>query len=199
MIFKIINRLSLYKRKLFTFYFLYIRTRLMPVRLTFQTLPLLTQKTRIAGFGRIELGKSVMLGIRTSPFLNTGEFYMAANKHCSAIKIGSDVSINNNAAIIANTSTITIGDNTLIGPNFMCFDSNFHSLDPTKRLIPAEAKSKAVLIGNNVFIGANVTVLKGSIIGDNSVIGAGCVISGEIPRDSVVSCATNNTITMLKY
>ena len=199
MIFKIINRLSFYKGKLYTFYVLYICSRLMTVRVTFQTLPLLTQKTRMTGLGKIELGKSVTLGIRTSPYLTTGECYIAANKQCSVIKIGSEVRINNNAAIIANSGTITIGDNTLIGPNFMCIDSNFHSLNPTKRLIPQEAKSESVSIGNNVFIGANVTVLKGSTVGDNSVIGAGCVITGEIPRNSVVTCGKFNTITDLKY
>lgn len=73
----------------------------------------------------------------------------------------------------------------MIGPNFICFDSNFHSLHPAKRL-SSDYQCKPVNIGRNVFIGANVIILQGVSIGDNSVIGAGSIISQDIPANVIV-------------
>lgn len=46
-------------------------------------------------------------------------------------------------------------------------------------------KEAEIIIGNNVWIGANVTILKGTKIGDNAVIAAGSVLVGEVPENSV--------------
>jgi maltose O-acetyltransferase len=64
-------------------------------------------------------------------------------------------------------------------------DSDFHDLDPEKRDQPG--KCKGVCIGNNVFIGANVTVLKGAKIGNNSVIASGSIVTGHIPDNTVAA------------
>ncbi|WP_310596827.1 hypothetical protein [Aeromonas aquatica] len=48
--------------------------------------------------------------------------------------IGDRVFINNDTTIIADESQISIADDTLIGPGFTCFDSNFYSLNPDKRV-----------------------------------------------------------------
>lgn len=139
----------------------------------------------ISSKGKLELGKNVMLGVSPSPYLKT-EIYIETRTKNAFLTIGDNVCINNNAVIIVDKSSITIGDNTLIGPNFMCVDSDFHSINPKERLTP-NYKFKSVSIGKNVFIGANVTILKGSVIGDNSVIGAGCVISGIVDSNTIVS------------
>jgi acetyltransferase-like isoleucine patch superfamily enzyme len=82
---------------------------------------------------------------------------------------------------------ITIGNNCLIGANVLITDTDWHSLDPAKRMDAASTKTKPVKIGNNVFIGINSIVLKGTEIGDNSVIGAGSVASGIIPPNVVAA------------
>ena len=46
---------------------------------------------------------------------------------------------------------------------------------------------KEIIIGNNVWICMNATILKGSIIGDNSVIAAGCVVQGIVPPNTIAS------------
>lgn len=125
------------------------------------------------------------MGVYPSPNLYHGEVYLEARHDSAEINIGQRVYINNNAVIIADKSSITIGDDTLIGPNFTCFDSNFHSLHPEKRL-SSDYRCKMVTIGRNVFIGANVTVLQGVTIGDNSVIGAGAIISRDVPVNVIV-------------
>lgn len=143
------------------------------------------QSLHLQGRGEITLGQDCSLGVYPSPNLYHGECYLEARHPEAKIVIGDRVFINNNAAIIADKSVISIGDDTLIGPNFTCFDSNFHPLHPEKRL-SNDYRSKPVIIGRNVFIGANVTVLQGVSIGDNSVIGAGAVIVSDVSADAIV-------------
>lgn len=78
---------------------------------------------------------------------------------------------------------MTIGGNTVI------YDTDFHSLDPNIRFSKTKDKVSAkwgkVSIGNQVFIGAHSTILKGVTIGDNSVIGACSVVTKNIPRNEI--------------
>lgn len=77
-----------------------------------------------------------------------------------------------------------IGDECLIGPSLFVSDSDFHELDPGKRLLTTY-ECKPVEIKRNVFIGANVTILKGVVIGENSVIASGSVVTASIPANVV--------------
>ncbi|MDF2013706.1 acyltransferase [Priestia megaterium] len=103
------------------------------------------------------------------------------------IYIGNDVGIS--GATIYARKSITIGDNTLIGGNTKIIDNDFHPIDAKIRL---ETPNDHILvssidIGKNVFIGCNCIILKGTKIGDNSVIGAGSIVSGKIPKNCVVA------------
>lgn len=53
-------------------------------------------------------------------------------------------------------------------------------------------------IGENVFIGSNVTILQGGTVGRNSVIGAGCLISKNIPENTKVSMTDSVVMRLLK-
>ncbi|MDK9773407.1 DapH/DapD/GlmU-related protein [Vibrio sp. B181a] len=145
----------------------------------------MVQNLNIQGKGRLIFNDGLMVGVYPSPNLYHGEFYLEARHIGAKIEIGRRVFINNSAVIIADKSSITIGDDTLIGPNFICFDSNFHPLNAKKRL-SQDYQCKPVSIGQNVFIGANVTILQGVTIGDNSVIGAGAVITCDVPENKIV-------------
>lgn len=142
------------------------------------------QSLHLQGSGQITLGRNCSLGVYPSPNLYHGECYLEARHPEAKLIIGERVFINNNATIIADKSIVTIGDDTLIGPGFTCFDSNFHPLHPNKRL-SGDYKCKPVSIGNNVFIGAGVTILQGVTIGDNSVISAGVVIDMDVPSNTI--------------
>lgn len=146
---------------------------------------IVVQSLRIQGKGKVILNDGCRLGVYPSPGFFQGEFYLEARDVSAEINIGQHVYINNNAVIIADKTSISIGDNTLIGPNFICFDSNFHPLDPTKRLSD-DYRCSPVNIGCNVLIGINVTVLKGVNIGDNSVISAGAIITEDVPANVIV-------------
>jgi len=77
---------------------------------------------------------------------------------------------------------VTIGDDCLIGHNTVLATLN-HDLDPTKR---ADLHPAPIVIGRNVWIGANVTVLPGATIGDNAVIAAASVVTKDVPADTIV-------------
>ena len=94
------------------------------------------------------------------------------------ISIGDDVYINF-GCVILDCGQVSIGNNTLIGPNVGLYSGN-HTLDAQERmaggLIP-----KDIHIGNRVWIGGNAILLPGVNIGDDSVIGAGSVVTHNIP------------------
>ncbi|WP_141742626.1 acyltransferase [Aeromonas hydrophila] len=171
----------------------YIKHKLMMPSIFLSKMPIVAQRIIFRGLGTIKIGNNVILGSYPSPGHKYGEMYLEARHKDGIISIGSNVSINNGAVIISDKDGVSIGDNCLIGPNFMCFDSDFHSILPSSRH-SNNYSSREVSIGENVFIGANVIVLKGSTIGKNSVIGAGCTISGYIPENVIVTCHKNNNV-----
>jgi acetyltransferase-like isoleucine patch superfamily enzyme len=102
------------------------------------------------------------------------------------LSIGHNVGIS--ASAIICTTQIEIGDNVNIGGNTVIYDTDFHSLDPKDRagsLDREKTKKAPVTIKNNAFIGAHTTILKGTTIGENSVIGACSVVTGTVPANEV--------------
>lgn len=103
------------------------------------------------------------------------------------MKIGDNVGISQ-AALIAH-SNLTIGNNVKIGGGTYIYTSDFHSLNPLRRQDPLadkkNKKSSPVRICDNVFIGAHCIILKGVTIGENSIIGAGSVVTKSIPSNQI--------------
>jgi acetyltransferase-like isoleucine patch superfamily enzyme len=103
------------------------------------------------------------------------------------IKIGNRVALNGTA--ITSKRCVEIGEGTQIGPNVIIVDSDFHNIWPPESRwgTSTQENDKDVKIGKNVWVGMNTIILKGSRIGNNSVIGAGSVVTGEIPADCIAS------------
>lgn len=102
------------------------------------------------------------------------------------IRIGNHVGITG-ASIVAE-SRITIGDNVLIGANSTIIDTDFHPISAgVRQANPSLGMSKEIIIDDDVFIGMNVLILKGSKIGKGSIVGAGSVVSGQIPGGMIVA------------
>jgi len=82
---------------------------------------------------------------------------------------------------------ITIGNHVMIGGGTCIYDTDFHPLSVAERNANENGSTQkaAVVIGNNVFIGANSTVLKGVQIGDGAVIGACSVVTKSIPPGEI--------------
>lgn len=91
-------------------------------------------------------------------------------------------------ATITCHERIEIGNNVLIGVGTQIRDTDNHSLNPKDWRTPYDWKNKKnapIKIGNNVFIGTNSIILKGVTIGDKSIIGAGSVVSKNIPANEI--------------
>ena len=127
----------------------------------------------ISGKGKIRLGK----------WVRTYKNVTLSVSHGGILTMGKGSGANNNCQIIAHKN-IQIGDDVFIGPNTTIVDHN-HVFDK-KGIRGKEFKCDDVIIGNKVWIGANSVILKGTEIGDNTVIGAGSVISGKYPKNSLI-------------
>ena len=106
-------------------------------------------------------------------------------KDC-CLTIGNHVGISQ-SALIAHAD-ITIGDNVKIGGGTCVYTTDFHSLDPRIRIGKEDyrySKKAPVVIEDNVFIGAKCIILKGVIIGKNSIVGAGSVVTKSIPENEI--------------
>lgn len=123
-------------------------------------------------YGKLFLGEKISCHSNSMIGVNNG----------GIIKIKDKVKINYNC-IIACHESIEIDEGTEIGPNVCIYD---HDHDYRQGLKNCFFKTSPVKIGKNCWIGANSIVLKGSNIGDNTVIAAGTVVRGLVPSDSVV-------------
>lgn len=95
---------------------------------------------------------------------------------------GDNVYANFNFTVVDDTD-IYVGNNVLIGPN-VTLVAGTHPIHPGLRAEQAQY-NVSVVIGNNVWLGAGAVVLPGVHIGDNSVIGAGSVVTKDIPANVV--------------
>ncbi len=97
------------------------------------------------------------------------------------IKIGKKVFINS-CCRFQDNGGIEIGDGTMIGSNVTIVTLN-HDINPKTRV---NANPKHVKIGKNVWIGSDCTILPGVDIGENSIVGAGSVVTKNVPKNTIV-------------
>ena len=108
------------------------------------------------------------------------------------IEVGEKFYSNHNLVIL-DANKVKFGDNVYIGPNCGFYTSG-HPFEADDRNQGLEY-SKPIEIGNNVWIGGNVSVLPGIKIGDNCIIGAGSIVTKDIPEDSL---AVGNPCKVIK-
>lgn len=100
------------------------------------------------------------------------------------IYIGENFFANFNLTIL-DEAEVRIGNNVFIGPNVSMYTA-CHPLDPEERNTGVEW-AEPIIIGNNVWIGGSATILSGVTVGDNAVIGAGSVVTRDVPSNTVVA------------
>ena len=100
------------------------------------------------------------------------------------ITVGDNFYTNTNCCIL-DCAKVTIGNNVWIGPNVGIYTPN-HAFDSKERTDGYE-KSLPIEIGDNVWIGGGVTIIGGVKIGSNSIIGAGSVVTKNIPAGVIVA------------
>ena len=119
-------------------------------------------------------GKAVPSTLRVFP-----PFYTDFGKN---IEVGEDVFINA-CCHFQDHGGVRIGDGCQIGHNVVFATLN-HFLEPEKRKM---THSAPIVLGKNVWVGSNATILQGVTIDDNAVIGAGAVVTGDIPANTVAA------------
>lgn len=102
------------------------------------------------------------------------------------------------SVVISSRSGVKIGKHCNIGGNVRIYDHDFHALDAEVRRGPRgcdDCATRPIIIGDDVFIGAQSIILKGVTIGDRAIIGAGSVVTKDVPADSI---AAGNPATIVK-
>lgn len=99
----------------------------------------------------------------------------------------------NTGCVMLDVGKITIGDNVFFGPNVSIFTAG-HPIHPESRNTGYEY-GIPITIGNNVWVGGNCVILPGVKIGDNCVIGAGSVVTKDIPDNM---CAAGNPCRVIR-
>ncbi|MCR4666133.1 MAG: acyltransferase [Desulfovibrio sp.] len=120
-----------------------------------------------------------------------------ASSLCAPVKLrvfgqGSSISIGDGCelsgtSITARSTSIRLGKNVLVGPNSVITDSDFHAPWPctARSENPGTERDREVVISDYVWIGMRCIILKGVHIGTGAVIGAGSVVTRDIPPYSV--------------
>jgi acetyltransferase-like isoleucine patch superfamily enzyme len=104
----------------------------------------------------------------------------------AVLEIGDDFGMTGGSLVAAER--ITIGDRVAVGANTVITDTDFHPLDPeTRRLHPQDAQTAPVVIEDDVFIGMNSLILKGVRLGKGCVVGAGSVVTRDVPSGMVAA------------
>ena len=142
--------------------------------------PIALQPILFVGPGEVVLGDGVQFGWKNSPLFYTGYCHVEVSNAAARIEVGDRTEFNNNLMLKSEGEGIRIGKDCLFGAQVQIFDSDFHELDPARR-VGGTPQTAAVEIGDNVFAGMGVKILKGVTIGSDSVIGAGSVVTKSIP------------------
>jgi acetyltransferase-like isoleucine patch superfamily enzyme len=130
--------------------------------------------TVFKGEGRIRLATTACFGVARSP----GSYscsYVEARTPDSLIEIGPGTVFNNRAVLVSEGASIRFGANCLVGSDLHVMDSNGHDIDVAQRRQP-DRSPLATQIGDDVFIGSRVTILKGASLGAGCVVSAGAVV-----------------------
>jgi acetyltransferase-like isoleucine patch superfamily enzyme len=140
------------------------------------------QKVKIRGLGKVEIGKGCFFGTKIGG-RSYGESEIQVKFKDSRIKIGDNVCTNNNL-FISCAKNIIIGSNTVIGERVTIFDFEGHGIRPSER------KKMGIIgiveIGENVWIGNNVIILRDTYIGDNTIVAAGAIVKGSFPANVLI-------------
>ncbi len=137
----------------------------------------------IRGNGKLIIGDEVTLSGRSC------FYFMRMGGVEPRITLGSRVFVGHGCTFSSGRS-ITVGNDVLIAAGVRIHDNDGHPLDPERRLrgekISLEETAE-VVIENGAWIGAQAIILKGVRVGQNSIVGAGAVVTSDVPADTIVA------------
>lgn len=127
---------------------------------------------------RASAGRMILSGCGKNVNIERGAVF---NRNCS---LGNNSGIGINACL---NGTVSIGDDVMMAPECMIYTAN-HRYDRTDvpMRLQGTSEERPVRIGNDVWIGARVTILPGVTVGDHSIISAGAVVTKDVPDYGIV-------------
>jgi len=158
----------------------------------------------VKGWPRVDIAPTAKVSLGASVTLNSRNPRYHANLHsrvklfaerAARIEIGASTRIH--GTCLHALERITIGKGCLIAGNSQIFDSNGHDLafPEVEKRLETKGTTEPVMIGDHVWIGLNCIVLPGVTIGEGTVVGAGSVVTRDLPPFTV---AGGNPARVLK-
>lgn len=136
----------------------------------------------VSPFTEVEIGRKANLSLGRMIRIRSGSKLRVRNG--AEVQVGDNTSLNHGCMVISHEKII-IGRDVQLGPNVLIYDHD-HDFRAKNGLKELKYKTTPVEIGDNVWIGANSVILRGTKIGDNCVIGASTVVKGEFPDNSII-------------
>lgn len=134
-------------------------------------------KPRVVNHGRMVIGEKVRLD-------STAATLELVTETDGTLDVG-DHAFLNFGCNIAATELIRIGSYSLLGPYCMLMDNAYHRIEPERR--DERPESKPIVLERNVWLGARTIVLPGVTIGEGSCVGAGSVVTKDVPPRTFVA------------
>ncbi|GAA0790262.1 MULTISPECIES: acyltransferase [Pseudomonadati] len=142
----------------------------------------------------INIGENSFIAPEAELFAEPGRDIIVGNKCMIAadvfmhgpITLGNEVAINHGCSLDGGRAGISIGDQTRIANNVTIYAFN-HGMSPDSPIYEQPVTSKGIVIGKDVWIGAQAGIVDGVSIGDHAVIGMGCIVTKDIPAYSIVA------------
>ena len=138
----------------------------------------------------LDISPTAVFNFAENTTINQNNFITVKND--ANLKIGKGTYITR--ATISCLGTIEIGEDCILGEGMKLFDHNHNYTTEPFLVSKTNFSIGKIKIGNNVWTGANVTILKGVTIGDNVILGAGVLIFKDIPPNSIVTLKQEITV-----
>jgi acetyltransferase-like isoleucine patch superfamily enzyme len=121
----------------------------------------------------------------TACSLDRGVVLLCAGRPGSGVKLSiGKGSYLNRGTFVDSLESVTIGENVAIGPGCYITDHD-HGYDPARPPLLQDMVAKPTRIGDSVWIGAHVVILKGVTIGPRTIVGAGSIVTHDLPADAI--------------
>ena len=140
---------------------------------------------QVPNWQNLRLGRGAML-VSDAYFSEPGIAHPAIIRLLSPearLTVGDNFGMSGGAICVQ--TAVSIGHNVLLGANAFITDTDFHSVWPGNRRHDPRVGSRPVVLEDGVFVGMNSLILKGVRIGRNAVIGAGSVVSTNVPANEI--------------
>lgn len=157
--------------------------QLLQGRWTLRAADELGERVRVRGFPVVENRGRMVIGDRVQ-LVSTIATLELVSEAGGLLEIGRRSLVNFGCSLVAHEH-VSIGAECQIGPYTMMLDNDYHRVEPERR--NERPPSRPILIGDNVWIGARVIVTSGVTIGRDSVVGAGSVVTADVPPRTLVA------------